>query len=1087
MRTRTRHFLFAVALLACAGACFGSVVITSPAVTVSYDIPKYAVSGTNSADIVGGMWVSNAADAVVAEFAAALAWTTPAFVLTVGVNTIFVSGTNDAGTVFDDSVDITRGGPGTGAPFLNITNADFVVTYDVTGCTIGGSNNVNVVGMMWWTNELTHDSGTFGPFAPGGDAWVIGGIDLDVGANLIRVFGSNFWYSITNDSLTVTRGDVGTGAPFVDATNAPQSVSYNTDTFDLAGTNNMHVAGDMWVSNAANGQVVTFAASQSWHATAIDLALDENPLTVYVTNTLGVVTNDTVFINRFFTNLPGLFITNVFLDFEQTETRHTIRLFNPAAAGVEYTACPDGAYQLVAPETATVPPYSSLLVTVDVQRVNMHGGVHQEMVYFQTSDAFLPLTTRGEGLLDADVDVPVSGLGDTFALETKTNASLGFRAVGTGSLGINWKWDESSDPWQVADGAVTVGAAFQSIPVAVDSSFASASRVYTNKLNVTSSSGAWSIPVYYVHWTSDTPLGMALPAELWFGSSETQKNVRAYHLNATPTTRIFTAPILPTNFWLARSPVSRGVESLSTGAVFSLFVDRLRVPGCYVTNVQFTVGTSLVFDVAVRMNVPERFSYRVESVATSLPPYRSADTFYIQNESGDDLLVSNYTGASWLSLAMPTNIGPFAKAQCQVLADRFAMTQAGATSSTFGFSVRFASKTEVYSNDFAIVLGTYTSTFTDEQGNAIEFAYNGKKAKSAEDTNELATAGASLVGANNIKITAGGKKNKLEIRAKATQAGGNGISARAYFISSDVPLDKIKLDGVRLQGLIMPAGSISLLQFVKSGIDSSITVTADVKRIVVRDSEFSEPFHVLGNVRKFYLLNGALLSTVEIAGDLRTLVARKCTGIGELFIRGSSKRLFFAFDANHLNGPVVIGFEDKYRTTENAKWSPKITVVKGNVAGQIRVNANVASLSVSGGNMEKQIYAAGQIKKVSIRSRSGTGGNLTSEDTIIRSGYYTNVVPHAAGQPNITDERDIRRLSFNGDCTGAKVIADSYQQTGTNIWICNGGSIGKVHKKKISQCYGTFVTKLPIKNVKTPSLFFTDPAKTDYIVDGNKQ
>ena len=97
--------------------------------------------------------------------------------LAVGDNVITVTGTNLLGVVADDTVTITRGGIGTGEPYVDITNASDWVTYDVKSYTIAGTNNIHVVGTMTWSNPLSGDSGTL----PASAAWTIAGIDLAVG------------------------------------------------------------------------------------------------------------------------------------------------------------------------------------------------------------------------------------------------------------------------------------------------------------------------------------------------------------------------------------------------------------------------------------------------------------------------------------------------------------------------------------------------------------------------------------------------------------------------------------------------------------------------------------------------------------------------------------------------------------------------------------------------------------------------------------------------------------------------------------------------------------------------------------------
>ena len=62
------------------------------------------VAGTNNLDVVGGMWVSNAANGIVASFPAAHSWTSAPFGLALLTNVIRVFGTNVFGAVTNDTV-----------------------------------------------------------------------------------------------------------------------------------------------------------------------------------------------------------------------------------------------------------------------------------------------------------------------------------------------------------------------------------------------------------------------------------------------------------------------------------------------------------------------------------------------------------------------------------------------------------------------------------------------------------------------------------------------------------------------------------------------------------------------------------------------------------------------------------------------------------------------------------------------------------------------------------------------------------------------------------------------------------------------
>ena len=129
-----------------------------------------------------------------------------------GTNQIFVYAYNSLGVETNDSIEIIRL-PATGIPFVNITSVVSYVNYDVSSIEISGTNNAQIAG-MWLTNNL---AGHVGFTAE--ESWTAPSIPLAVGDNVIVIFGSNLVDNITNDMITVTRGDPGTGEPVVDCTN----------------------------------------------------------------------------------------------------------------------------------------------------------------------------------------------------------------------------------------------------------------------------------------------------------------------------------------------------------------------------------------------------------------------------------------------------------------------------------------------------------------------------------------------------------------------------------------------------------------------------------------------------------------------------------------------------------------------------------------------------------------------------------------------------------------------------------------------------------------------------------------------------
>jgi len=271
--------------------------ITNAPVTVPNDVAAYAVGGTNNAQVVGGMWVTNlSADVQALSFPATSAWTAPAVGLVDGPNIVMVAGTNLFGMPTNDTVIVIRGVPGTGTPFVDLTNAAATVSNDVTACVVGGTNNAQVVGGMWVTNAALGGASTRFLSAA---SWTAPPVGLVTGPNVIIVFGTNAWGVATNDAVVITRMAPPPALPFVDLTNDAATVGSFTTNYVVAGTNNSLVIGDMWVTNeTAGGPALAFPATPAWTAPAIGIEPGPNRISVYCTNAFNALTNDAVVITR---------------------------------------------------------------------------------------------------------------------------------------------------------------------------------------------------------------------------------------------------------------------------------------------------------------------------------------------------------------------------------------------------------------------------------------------------------------------------------------------------------------------------------------------------------------------------------------------------------------------------------------------------------------------------------------------------------------------------------------------------------------------------------------------------------------------
>ena len=291
---------------------------------VSYDFESLDIEGTNNSAVVGDMELVSFTNSLTNIFVAVQNWCVSNVPIAVGVNEIKVRGTNRYGIITNDFTTIERGGIGTGLPFVSMTNEDKLVSYDFSEMSIIGTNNIHVMGIMWWTNSLTGQSYSFAT----SNSWEITNVFLEVGTNNITVFGTNYWNKLTNDTIEIIRGIVGTGKPFVDVTNSNTFVSYDFFTYDIFGTNNIQVRGGMWWTNSI-GDVGTVLASTNWQITNIPLEVGINNITVFGTNYWGAETNDTIIIERndIGTGIPFVNITNesnwLTFDFERVNISGT--------------------------------------------------------------------------------------------------------------------------------------------------------------------------------------------------------------------------------------------------------------------------------------------------------------------------------------------------------------------------------------------------------------------------------------------------------------------------------------------------------------------------------------------------------------------------------------------------------------------------------------------------------------------------------------------------------------------------------------------------------------------------------------------
>ena len=117
--------------------------------------------------------------------------------------------------------------------------------------------------------------------------------------------------SLTSTVFIVTRA--GTDAPGISITSAPPVFYYSETNVILGGTNNPHIVGTMWITNAATGESLSFPApvypAREWTAPAIVLSPGDNPVTVCGSNAVGTTSSCMLTVVRGGQGLPALGIS----------------------------------------------------------------------------------------------------------------------------------------------------------------------------------------------------------------------------------------------------------------------------------------------------------------------------------------------------------------------------------------------------------------------------------------------------------------------------------------------------------------------------------------------------------------------------------------------------------------------------------------------------------------------------------------------------------------------------------------------------------------------------------------------------------
>lgn len=289
--------------------------ITNDNYTVSYDQTTATISGMKNESTVGWLTWQNTLNGAHGSIPAVPVWTITGMPLAVGENIITVTGTNAMNVAASDTVVITRGDIGTGAPYLRILDG----WCSPTMMTVTGINNLHVVGHVRWVNLRTGASGS----VPATPTWTIRTRYFEPGPNTIWVCGTNCLGEAASDERVI----IATGPPFVDITNDNLVVDYDVEQATIAGTNNAYVIGDMLWTNLLTAGHGTVTAASSWVVAGIWLASGTNIIIVTGFNSAWQTAHDTVTIVRaaapFGIPLVTIFQEDCTVPYETTSIRLT--------------------------------------------------------------------------------------------------------------------------------------------------------------------------------------------------------------------------------------------------------------------------------------------------------------------------------------------------------------------------------------------------------------------------------------------------------------------------------------------------------------------------------------------------------------------------------------------------------------------------------------------------------------------------------------------------------------------------------------------------------------------------------------------
>jgi hypothetical protein len=203
--------------------------------------------------------------------------------------------TTDSDTTVLDSTDFNVAGAPQ-APTLSITHPS-TETLTVPNTTIlqglTGSSS-NAVGMIVWSNRLTHASGTIATSAN----WSVTDIALAIGDNVILVTATNVAGTTASDSVTVTREQVPLPTlTITDPSSEMMTVANTTVDYTLTGTA-QNIVGTMTWSNSLTTVTGSFEAAADWSVPSAALDVGVNVFTVSASNSADAVVSGIVTIIR---------------------------------------------------------------------------------------------------------------------------------------------------------------------------------------------------------------------------------------------------------------------------------------------------------------------------------------------------------------------------------------------------------------------------------------------------------------------------------------------------------------------------------------------------------------------------------------------------------------------------------------------------------------------------------------------------------------------------------------------------------------------------------------------------------------------